>query len=201
MADFTGIALAASSIERYLRRCFEEEPPVPGTNTGVLLVRTEDFADSTTSSPLRSLPSLSLFLYRVDFNKTMRSAWAAMGHRDGEAHLPLDLHFLLTPWAENTENEYRILGRAMQCIENMPILSGPLLDSITEREWAASEAVQLCLEDLSTEDVMRIFDSLPVDYKLSVPYLARTIVLDGGETRLNPLVTVAVSGTNGRGRT
>ncbi len=199
MADFTGIAAAASSIERYLRLCFEEEQPVPGTNTGVLLVRSEDFADSTTNSPLSSLPSLSLFLYRVDFNKTMRSAWAAMGHRDGEAHLPLDLHFLLTPWADNAEYEYRILGRAIQCIENTPILSGPLLDPMCD--WAAHEAVQLCLEDLSTEDVMRIFDSLPVDYKLSVPYLARTIVLDGGETRQNPPVTAAVSGMNGRGGT
>ena len=195
MADFTGIAAAASSIERYLRLCFKEKQPVPDTNTGVVLVRTEDLDKSSSSFP--SYPSLSLFLYRVDSNKTMRSAWAAMGHRDGEAHLPLDLHFLLTPWADNAEYEYRILGRTIQCIENTPILSGPLLDPMSD--WAAHEAVQLCLEELSTEDVMRIFDSLPVDYKLSVPYLARIVVLDSGETYTDPQVTAAVSGISGRG--
>ncbi|MGE4559914.1 MAG: DUF4255 domain-containing protein, partial [Desulfobulbus sp.] len=143
-------------------------------------------------SNLITLPALTLFLYRVDFNKTMRSAWAAMSHRDGETHLPLDLHFLLTAWAENADHEYRILGRAMQAIENIPILSGPLLDPITD--WATHEAIQLCLEDISTEDVMRTFDSLPVDYKLSVPYIARVVVVDGQQSRADGPVTSAVTG-------
>jgi hypothetical protein len=33
----------------------------------------------------------------------------------------------------------------------------------------------LCLAEITTEEVMRTFDSLPVDFKLSVPYLARVI--------------------------
>jgi hypothetical protein len=122
----------------------------------------------------------------------MRSAWSALGHRDGEAHLPLDLHFLLTAWATNADHEYRIIGRAMQCIENFPILSGPALDPLTD--WATHEAVQICLEDLSTEDVMRTYDSLPVDYKLSVPYVARVVVIDGHRQHADQPVTAAVTG-------
>lgn len=193
MADFTSIAAAGSGIIRYLKLCFGERPPITtsdGTGVNVVLVRTEDL--NRDISELITLPALSLFLYRVDFNKSMRSAWAAVGHRDGEAHLPLDLHFLLTAWAENAEHEYRILGRAMQCIDNNPILSGPLLDPLTD--WATYEAIQLCMEDLTTEDIMRTFDSLPVDYKLSVPYIARIVVIDGRERRPDLPVTTAVTG-------
>ena len=190
MADFTSIAAVGSSISRYLNLCFQERPPITDRTTNVFLVRTEDL--NREINILITLPSLSLFLYRVDYNKTMRSAWAAIGHRDGESHLPLDLHFLFTAWAENADHEYRILGRAMQCIENFPILSGPSLDPLTN--WATHEAIQICLEDLSTEDVMRTFDSLPVDYKLSVPYVARIVVIDGHEQQADLPVTTAVTG-------
>ena len=144
MADFTSIEAAGSSIVRFLRMCFEQRPPVEDRTTNVVMVRTEDL--NRTDASLITLPSLSLFLYRVDFNKTMRAAWAGVAHHDGESHLPLDLHFLLTAWAGNAEHEYRIIGRTIQCLENTPILSGPLLDPLTD--WAAQESIQLCLEDL-----------------------------------------------------
>ena len=44
-------------------------------------------------------------------------------------------------------------------------------------------AVQLLLAEMSTDTVMRIFDSLQANYKLSVPYVARTIRLDGRADR------------------
>jgi hypothetical protein len=191
VADFTSIAAVGSSIARYLRLCFQERPPITDRTTSVFLVRTEDLNREAVN--LITLPSLTLFLYRVDYNKTMRSAWSALGHRDGESHLPVDLHFLLTAWADNADHEYRIVGRAMQCIENFPILSGPALDPLTD--WATHEAIQICLEDLSTEDVMRTYDSLPVDYKLSVPYVARIVVIDGHERQADQPVTTAVAGT------
>ena len=193
MADFTGIVATGSSIVRYLNFRFRERPPIPDRTTNVVSVRTEDLNRDINN--LITFPALSLFLYRVDFNKTMRAAWSAIGHRDGDAHLPLDLHFLVTAWAENADHEYRILGRAMQCIETTPILSGPLLDPLTN--WAPNEGIQLYLEDLSTEDVMRTFDSLPVDYKLSVPYVARIVVIDGVESHPDLPVTTAVTGIKG----
>ena len=177
MADFTSIAATGNSIVRFLDFCFRERQPIAERNTNVILVRTEDL--NREPPGLITMPALTLFLYRIDFNKTMRAAWSAVGHSDGDSHLPVDLHFLLIAWAENADHEYRILGRAMQCLENVPILSGPILDPLTD--WSEGDAVQICLEDLSTEDVMRTFDSLPVDYKLSMPYVARIIVIDGHE--------------------
>ncbi len=182
MASFAAIAGAARSIERLLNRCFTEPPdelrPVPGRTTTAFLARTEDFIER---SGVRSFstPALSIFTYRVDFNKTMRASWSAVGHFDGRSHLPLDLHFLITPWADNAEDEHRILGAAMECLESHPLLSGPMLLPDPVVNWAPGESLQINVDEISTEAVMRTFDSLPTDYKLSVPYIARVVRIDG----------------------
>ena len=123
----------------------------------------------------------------------MRAAWSGVTYHDGLAHLPLDLHFLLTPWADNAEAEHAILGRAMQCLDSNPILSGPLLHP--SGAWAPNEAVHLVMEEISTEAVMRTFDSLPVDYHLSVPYIIRIVRLDGRDTSQRPPVNTAITGS------
>lgn len=190
MASFAGIAATGRSIERLINRRFTdvpvEERPVTSPNARAILARTEDFVAGSGGNPQFSPPALSIYIYRIDFNKTMRAAWSATGHRDGRSHLPLDIHFLITPWAQNAEHELMILGAAMECIESNPILSGPMLVSDPVVRWAPSETVQLAVEEISTEAVMRTFDSLPTDYKLSVPYLARVVRIDGRTAHPDP---------------
>lgn len=161
-----------------LNECFDELQPLdpPASKTKASLVSTNAFQRDNVSSSI-GIPGISIFLYRVDFNKVMRAAWSGTSSHDGRSHLGLDLHYLITPWAQNAEEEHRILGRAMQCIESTPILTGPMLHS--SGEWDASESIHLVLEEITTEAVMRMFDSLPTDYRLSVPYIARVMRLDG----------------------
>ena len=99
MAGFAGIAAVGKSIEMLLNACFEEQQPV-SKKTKAVLVRTGDFEQAALPTSIGS-PALSIFLYRVDFNKTMRAAWSATAGQDGRAHLALDLHYLVTPWATN----------------------------------------------------------------------------------------------------
>jgi hypothetical protein len=191
MANLASIAATGRSIERLLNQAFADPPvPVSGRSTRAFLIRTEDF-DQTTNSSILQRPALSIFLYRVDFNKTMRAAWSGVTFHDGRPHLPLDLHFLLTPWAENAESEHAILGRAMQCLDATPILSGPLLHA--SGEWAVNEAVNLVMDEMSTEAVMRTFDSLPCDYRISVPYIARVVRLDARQATPTPPVTTVLT--------
>jgi uncharacterized protein DUF4255 len=187
VANFHAIAATGTTIERFLNASFENSFD---KKTLAKLVRTEDF--DTKTSGVIPRPGLSIFLYRVDFNKTMRAAWSAVGQYDGRAHLPLDLHFLLTAWGENAEQEHAIMGRALQALETTPILSGPLLSA--SAEWSTNEAIQFVLEELSTEAVMRTFDSLPTEYRLSVPYIARVIRLDGQRVTAAPPVTDLITG-------
>ena len=193
MATYVGISAAGKSVERLLNACFAEEQPIETRTTRATLVRTEDFVK--TGGPLKfSVPGLTIFMYRVDFNKTMRAAWSAIGNIDGRGHLPLDLHFLITPWADNAEHEQRILGKSMECLETTPILSGPLLYPDPSAGWAPNEGIQIVLEEIATEAVMRTFDSLPTDYKLSVPYIARVIRLDSKHAFRSPVVTDLIRG-------
>jgi hypothetical protein len=80
----------------------------------------------------------------------------------------------------------------MQILETTPILSGPMLHS--SGEWAAGDSIQIVLEEVSTEAVMRIFDSLPTDYRLSVPYIARVMRLDGRVAAPEPPVITSITG-------
>ena len=191
MAGFAGIAATGKSIERLLNAAFAEEEPVPGKKTRAVLVRTSDFEETNAATNIGS-PALSVFLYRVDSNKVMRAAWSAVGSLDGVPHFAVDLHFLLTPWADNAEFEQRILGKAMQCLETTPQLSGPLLHP--SANWAANETVQVVSEDIPPEAMLRAFDSLPTDYRLSVSYVARVVRIDGREATPTPPATTVVAG-------
>ena len=194
MAGFRSISATGRSIRRLLELRFRDDEPITGTPTSVVIVRTEDL-DPANLALLVARPALTIFLYRVDFNKTMRAAWSGVGLNDGRSHLALDLHFLLTAWADNAENEHLVLGRTLQAIEDTPILAGPLL--MQAADWAPNESLQLVLEDIDTEALMRIFDSLPVEYRLSVPYVARVTRIDGSRvpaTQRDPDVVTAVIG-------
>lgn len=182
MANFNAIAGVGISIVRLLDASFAEAFKV-GSPPHAQLIRTDDLRNNGSGI---TRPGLSLFLYRVDFNKTMRAAWSAVGYREGRIHLPLDLHFLMTAWGENADQEQAIIGRALQELETTAILTGPLLDAASG--WEPSDAIQLVLEEISTEAVMRTFDSLPTDYRLSVPYIARIVRIDRARVAAPPVL-------------
>jgi len=193
MANFTAIASVGKTLERLLNARFAIDVPVVGSATQAVLVRTDDFS-LTANETLILPPALSIFLVRVDVDRTMRAAWSAVGAADGHSHLPLNLHYLLTAWASNADHEQRILGSAMRCLEDTPILHGPVLDVSTGAGWRATEAVQVIAEEMSTEAVMRTFDSLDTDYRLSVPYVARIARIDGLEDDSQDPVVTAITG-------
>jgi Pvc16 N-terminal domain len=90
-----------------------------------------------------------------------------------------------------------IIGRAMQSLERTAMLSGPLLyepslpatpEYVDEPKAATTDTVQIVLEEISTEALMRTFDSLPTDYHLSVPYVARVVRIDTQADAIAPPV-------------
>ncbi|MBK5221608.1 MAG: DUF4255 domain-containing protein [Acidimicrobiia bacterium] len=197
MANSTSIAAVGLSLRELLNRSFAELDALDANAFRALptarLVRSEDFGQvgAAANSVIR-FPSLSIFCYRVDVNRTMRAPWSAVAHHDQTIHLPLDVHFLLTPFDSDAEAELRILGATMQCLERNPIMSGPRLHPLGG--WEATDAIQIVNEDLVTEDVLRTFDTLPADFRLSVAYLARVTRIDAPDEPTHPDVVTAVRG-------
>lgn len=190
MADFRAIAAAGKTIERVLNACFTVDQPVQNKVTKAVLVQTEDFA--RTGDSIIPTNAVSIFLYRVEVNRVMRAAWAGVGNLDGQAHLPVDLHYLLTGWAENAEHEHQILGKTMQCLDSFPSMSGPVL--YPTAGWSDTESMQVLVEDVALEPLMRTFDSLDADFRLSIPYLARIVRVDGRDIEPAEPATTVVTG-------
>jgi hypothetical protein len=73
----------------------------------------------------------------------------------------------------------------------------PLLDSSTlspEAGWAIGETVQVVPTDLTTEEIMRLWDALKPGYRLSVAYVARVVRIDGiGSADGRPVVATRFS--------
>jgi hypothetical protein len=195
MAGFGSVAAVGKSLERMLNRAFAERQPIENRQARAVLVRTDDMKPLNVPNAIGD-NALSIFLYRVDFDRTMRAAWSAAGVGEGRGQLALALHFLLTPWADNAEHEQLILGRALQAIETTPTITGPLLYQPPipfddEPQAPPGEAIHLMMEEVSTEALMRTFDSLPTDYRVSVPYVARVVRIATREARRAPPVTDA----------
>ena len=191
MATHFAIAATSKTIERLLTACFAVDQPVDNKQTRAVLARTDDF-DTTkqTSAIAQRIPALSVFLYRVEPNATTRAAWSAVGSQDGQSHLPLDLHYLLTPWAANAEHEHRILGSALACMDTTPIAQGPLLHPAGG--WGPADAVQFTIEDLAGDALTRTFESLQADFRVSVSLLARVIRLDTPVRTAGPVATAVL---------
>jgi hypothetical protein len=120
--------------------------------------------------------TLTLFLYRVTVNEHLRNVRPAHVRQNENAPLSLDLHYLLTVWADGALAEHTLLAWAMRELYLHPVLS---LSSLSpEAEWNASDAVQIVPAELSTEDLMRIWDALTPPYRLSVSYIARMVRID-----------------------
>jgi hypothetical protein len=194
VARYSAIAAAAKSLERLLTNRFAVDVPVnqPGTTTRAVLVGTDGFnvAIGTVNRP----PVLTIFLARVEVNHVMRAAWSAVGSEDRRSHLPLDLHFLLTPWATNAEHEHRILGSAMRCLDETPVLSGPLLDTTHEAGFAPDEALQITPAEPDPDALSRLWDTMDVQYRLSVAYVVRIVRIDSDAPPGGPPVLTAFAG-------
>jgi hypothetical protein len=61
-------------------------------------------------------------------------------------------------------------------------------------DWTPNESVQLYLEDMPTDDLMRTFESLTCDFRLSIPYIARVIVVSTGDGVPLPEVLTHIQG-------
>ena len=197
MPNSMSLAAVALSVREMLARYFADldaaDPDAFRALPNVQIVRTEDYGQLGTSpNSLIRFPSLAIFCYRVDVNRTMRAPWSAVAHHDQTIHLPLDIHFLLTPFDSDAEAELRILGATMQCLELNSILTGPRLHPLGN--WDPRNSIQLINEDLLTEDVLRTFDTLPTDFRLSVSYLARIARIDAPAEPDHPDVLTAIRG-------
>ncbi len=132
---------------------------------------------------------LSLFLYRVTMNEHLRNVSRVNRPSGGSVPLSLDLHYLMTVWADGALAEQTILAWAMHEIYRHPVLDASSLSP--EALWGPDEVIQLIPAELSNEDIMRIWDAIEPTYRLSVSYIARMVRIEEVDDRVgNRVVAV-----------
>ena len=176
MANLQAIYSVGNSLVTYLDNSYQElsqiDPLLPSCKFQLLSSIELDDMDKPNTT-------LSLFLHRVTIDEHVRNAHQINAMIPQQAPLSLDLHYLMSIWANSAATEHFILAWAMRQLHLHPLLDSSYLSS--EADWRPEEVIQIIPAELSNEDMMRIWDTLKPSYRLSVSYIARVVRIEGDE--------------------
>lgn len=174
MADYRAVPAVTEAVIELLQSRFQAAPQYFNNELEFQIYLAKDF-----SQPMAA--GVSLFLYRIYPNGTLRSPRGRPGP-EGQQYrnqLPLDLHFILTAWAQDPSLQHLIAGWMMRMIEDTPILPPGLLNQRYPGLFSADEAVVITPAELSMEELLRMWEVIITNvYQLSVPYVARYVKVE-----------------------
>jgi hypothetical protein len=176
MANYLAIAAVAKTMLRLIEQhCPREEfSGMPG----FALYSSHDFS----TPPITE--GFSLLLYRVALNTAVRNQ-PPRRRPDGvkmRPSLPLDLSFMLTPWATEAERQLRLLGWAMRFLEDNTVIPAAVLNqSLSRRERPAfdpDEAVEIYSDAPAIADYLGLWDKFKTKWQTSVTYSVRMVKIE-----------------------
>ena len=174
MADYRAVSAVTEAVIELLQSRFQAAPQYFNNELEFKIYLAKDFSHPMTAG-------VSLFLYRIYPNGTLRSTRGRPGP-EGQQYrnqLPLDLHFILTAWAQDASLQHLIAGWMMRMIEDTPILPPGLLNQRYPDLFSADEGVVITPAELSMEELLRMWEVIVENvYQLSIPYVARYVKVD-----------------------
>jgi hypothetical protein len=174
VANFTAVYSVGDSLISYLRHVYDlrhVEDALPSCN--FVLVPSEKLGGESDTDFPPEKPCVSLYLFRVTVNEHLRNQRPPP---DKGQTLMLDLHYMLTVWADKVDDEQRLLSWVMQQLWTHEALSAS--DLTPDGGWAPGDLVQIIPAEISHEDLTRLWDSLKRSYRPSVTYVARVVPVD-----------------------
>lgn len=169
MANIRAIQSVSSSMVSFLERTYPDDLRAEINCSFSLL----SLGGLTADPPDRTV---TLYLHRISVNEHLRNARLSIDPVRSVHPLSLDLHYLLTVWFSRPAEEQTILAWAMRQLHLHPVLDASILSP--DANWREGDVVHLVPADLTAEDIFRIWDSLPVKYRISVGYVARMVRIE-----------------------
>jgi hypothetical protein len=135
----------------------------------------------TTPDEIKNSPpdsAVTIILYQVGICGELRNGPRRMGLNGavGRPALPLDLHFMITPWTTDTGDSYRLIGAIARLLYDHAILTFGQL--VGDGVWGTDDSVEIMMESLPVEQHYDIWEPTELPYRLSLTYLARVIGID-----------------------
>jgi Pvc16 N-terminal domain len=181
MANIAAIRSVSSSLAAYLNNAYGAST-VP---SGVTMPNCTFVVASIGGVTTQTIPSTDLsvrvliFLYRASINQHLRNVGRVADGGTRPVPLSVDLRYLFSFWSNSAENEQLALAWTMRQLHEVPILDSSILSA--EAAWAPDDVIQLIPEEISNEDLMRIWDAIDPAYRLSLSYIARVVRIDPAE--------------------
>jgi hypothetical protein len=167
MANYNAIHSVGNSLRLFLQNRY------PASLKAEHDVTFELLSSAQLGAETEPVDVLGLYLYRVTVNEHLRNTPRPNDPSDARPPLSLDLHYLVSAWVGDAMGEHRIIAWAMQQLYQNPVLDVATLSP--EAGWDPGDVVQVIPAELSTEDLMRVWDALDPSYRLSVSYIARMV--------------------------
>lgn len=140
--------------------------------------------------------TVGFYLYRITRNEHRRNLHNITPLDRGRSPILLDLHYLVTFWADSPLTEHILAAWVVQTLENYPMLDTSILSP--EAGWNVGDQLQVAPEDLSSEDMMRIWDALSPSYRLSLAYVVRPVPIEMPAHEEGRPVVATASGFTGK---
>jgi len=178
MANVLAIRSVASSRAEWLTNPYATAT-IPGGRPAASFVAVSSgqmAADDADEDPAGEQNRVTIYIYRVGVNPHLRTSGRTLRPDMDPPPLSLNLHLLFSVWSESASDEHTLLAWVMRSLHEHPVLDASSLGF--DARWGADEVVQLIPEELSTEDMMRIWDSLTPSYRISLSYIARVVRID-----------------------
>jgi hypothetical protein len=173
MANHRAIAATSTALAGLLRDRYPRDEF--GQGLDISLYQTRDF-----ESPMQD--GFSIYLYRVAINGAVRNLTLRRSPdgRRFRPSLPLDLHYMITPWAQDVERQHRMLGWMMRLMEDTSVLgAGHLNHYMPETDtFAPHEGIELVCDPLSLNDYLTLWDRLRPRLPASATYTLRMVLID-----------------------
>lgn len=180
MANIAAIRSVGSSLVEYLDRSYQAAVfPLSVNKPSCTFEVVSSVSVDDAVDPNNSGTSVRIFLYHVSVDPHLRNSGRLMAPDMVSPPLSVALHYLFTFWSTSAENEHLVLGWTMLHLQGTPLLDTTVLS--IDAGWTAEDIVQLVPEELSTPEIMRIWDTLAPKYRLSLGYVARVVRIEPDE--------------------
>ena len=172
MASYKGVQATLLALKDFLKRRIPEDLQKEPTSAKVELLGSADIAKTLKGN------LLGIYLHRITIDPHGRvRQFPAQGTQSGRhPELPVNLHFLLIANAGSPDVEADLMAWAMVELANESQLDISHVHDVDE-DWGQREVLTIAPEEMSTEDLMRIWDVFDSPYTSTVPFVARTVRL------------------------
>ncbi|GAA3184445.1 MULTISPECIES: DUF4255 domain-containing protein [Streptomyces] len=137
-------------------------------------------------------PTITVFLYQVSHNPSMRNSDLVTRASDGtllkRPAAAIDLHFLISAYGEEQELVgQRLIGSVVRTLHEIPVLPRELIAEASERPYLAGsdlaespQKVRFTPTQMDVDETSKLWGMLNnTPYALSVSYQASLVLLDG----------------------